>query len=223
MLRPAVGFIRPGTAPARADRAWALGPARHPGVPHHGSHPSTLRPRRREPGGGATAQGKRHGLDDPAADAVRLGRVDVATIRGHETVRAPFASVARVALTEPGHHRRTYALAGPEPATARQQVEAIAAALGRPVGVLRRNQPSAGPRTDGRGLRGRCRGRGARRHGRRCERRAADGARHGFRSHRNAGPPGAVARGMRPPEDSCRVTHAVPKVIGAVPGVGDRT
>ncbi|MDT0448315.1 NAD(P)H-binding protein [Streptomyces hesseae] len=67
-----------------------------------------------------------------------------ASIRDHETVRAPYAdtglptihpadiaSVARVALTEPGHQGRTYALTGPELVTARQQVEAIAAALGR--------------------------------------------------------------------------------------------
>ncbi|MBF6050247.1 NAD(P)H-binding protein [Streptomyces sp. NRRL B-1677] len=69
-----------------------------------------------------------------------------ASIRDHETVRAPYAdtalptihpadiaSVARVALTEPGHQGHTYALTGPEPVTARQQVEAIAAALGREV------------------------------------------------------------------------------------------
>ncbi|MFI9311060.1 SDR family oxidoreductase [Streptomyces triculaminicus] len=69
-----------------------------------------------------------------------------ASIREHETVRAPYAdtglptihpadiaSVARVALTEPGHHGRTYALTGPERVTARQQVEAIAAVLGREV------------------------------------------------------------------------------------------
>ncbi|MFJ9312383.1 NAD(P)H-binding protein [Streptomyces cyaneofuscatus] len=69
-----------------------------------------------------------------------------AAIRGHETVHAPYAeialptihpadiaSVARVVLTEPGHHGRTYALTGPKPVTARQQVEAIAAALGREV------------------------------------------------------------------------------------------
>ncbi len=37
----------------------------------------------------------------------------------------------RVALTGPGHRGRTYALTGPEPVTARQQVEAVAAALGR--------------------------------------------------------------------------------------------
>ncbi|GAA3045083.1 NAD(P)H-binding protein [Streptomyces roseofulvus] len=69
-----------------------------------------------------------------------------AAIRGREPVRAPYAetalptihpadigSVARVALTEPGHRGRTYALTGPEPVTARRQVEAIAAALGREV------------------------------------------------------------------------------------------
>ncbi|MFJ2092242.1 NAD(P)H-binding protein [Streptomyces sp. NPDC087901] len=69
-----------------------------------------------------------------------------ASIRAHETVRAPYAdtglptvhpsdiaSVARVALTEPGHHGRTYALTGPERVTARQQAEAIAAVLERQV------------------------------------------------------------------------------------------
>lgn len=68
------------------------------------------------------------------------------TIRKRDTVRAPYAdtglptlhprdiaSVARVALTEPGHQERTYALTGPEKVTARQQVETIAAALGREV------------------------------------------------------------------------------------------
>ena len=69
-----------------------------------------------------------------------------ASIRDHETVRAPYAdtalptihpadiaSVARVALTAPGHHGRTYALTGPVALTARQQVAAIATALGREV------------------------------------------------------------------------------------------
>ncbi|MGW2180713.1 NAD(P)H-binding protein [Streptomyces sp. NPDC001732] len=69
-----------------------------------------------------------------------------ASIREHQAVRLPYAdtglptihpadiaSVARVALTEPGHQGRTYALTGPERVTARQQVEAIAAALGREV------------------------------------------------------------------------------------------
>lgn len=46
-----------------------------------------------------------------------------------------FASNALMwaALTEPGHQGRTYALTGPAPVTARQQVEAIAAVLGRDV------------------------------------------------------------------------------------------
>ncbi|MFJ2571713.1 NAD(P)H-binding protein [Streptomyces halstedii] len=70
----------------------------------------------------------------------------VDAIRRHETVRVPYAdvglptihpadiaSVARVALTEPGHRERTYALTGPERITPRQQVEAIAAVLGRDV------------------------------------------------------------------------------------------
>lgn len=69
-----------------------------------------------------------------------------ASIREHRTVRAPYAgiglptihpadiaSVARVALTESGHQGQTYALTGPERVTARQQVEAIAVALGRQV------------------------------------------------------------------------------------------
>ncbi|RSS60531.1 NAD-dependent epimerase/dehydratase family protein [Streptomyces sp. WAC07061] len=68
------------------------------------------------------------------------------SIRERKTVRAPYAgtalptihpadiaAVARAALTEPGHHGQTYALTGPEQVSARQQVEAIAAALGRPV------------------------------------------------------------------------------------------
>lgn len=69
-----------------------------------------------------------------------------ASIRAREPVRAPYAdiglptidpadiaSVARAALTEPGHRGRTYALTGPEPVTARQQAEAIATAIGRSV------------------------------------------------------------------------------------------
>ncbi|MFI6876019.1 SDR family oxidoreductase [Streptomyces sp. NPDC050400] len=69
-----------------------------------------------------------------------------APIRAGEPVHAPYAdvglptihpadiaAVARVALTEPGHRGRTYALTGPEPVSARQQAEAIGAALGREV------------------------------------------------------------------------------------------
>ncbi|MEU0596050.1 MULTISPECIES: SDR family oxidoreductase [Streptomyces] len=81
-----------------------------------------------------------------------------ASIRNRKTVRAPYAgtalptihpadiaSVARVALTEPGHHGRTYALTGPEPITARQQVEAIAAALGREVPFAEISRQQAHP------------------------------------------------------------------------------
>ncbi|MFD8596018.1 NAD(P)H-binding protein [Kitasatospora sp. NPDC059646] len=69
-----------------------------------------------------------------------------ATIRRRETVRVPYAdtglptihpadiaAVACVALTEPGHRGRTYALTGPERVTARQQVESIATVIGREV------------------------------------------------------------------------------------------
>ncbi|GGY90458.1 NAD-dependent epimerase/dehydratase family protein [Streptomyces nitrosporeus] len=68
------------------------------------------------------------------------------TIRERGTVRAPYAdtglptvhpadiaSVARAALTGPGHHGRTYELTGPERITARQQAAAIAEVLGREV------------------------------------------------------------------------------------------
>ncbi len=69
-----------------------------------------------------------------------------ASIRERQTVRVPYAdtglptihpadiaAVARVALTESGHQGQAYALTGPERVTARQQVEAIAAVLGREV------------------------------------------------------------------------------------------
>ncbi|MER7941324.1 MULTISPECIES: NAD(P)H-binding protein [unclassified Streptomyces] len=69
-----------------------------------------------------------------------------ASVRDHGTVRVPYAdtalpaihpadiaSVARVALTEPGHHGRTYALTGPEAVSPRRQVEDLAAVLGRDV------------------------------------------------------------------------------------------
>ncbi|MGW6817423.1 SDR family oxidoreductase [Streptomyces sp. NPDC055005] len=82
-----------------------------------------------------------------------------ASVRDHETVQAPYAqtalptihpgdiaSVARVALTEPGHRGHTYALTGPEPVSARQQVEAIGAALGRvvPFAEISRGEAHAG-------------------------------------------------------------------------------
>lgn len=71
------------------------------------------------------------------------------SIREHGTVRVPYAdiglptihpadiaAVARVALTEPGHQGRTYALTGPERITPRRQIEAIAAAVGREVAFV---------------------------------------------------------------------------------------
>ncbi|MEV6217104.1 NAD(P)H-binding protein [Nocardia sp. NPDC051833] len=45
------------------------------------------------------------------------------------------AAVAALAATEPDHRGRTYALTGPQPITARRQVEVIAAALGQPLSV----------------------------------------------------------------------------------------
>ncbi|MFI1333903.1 NAD(P)H-binding protein [Streptomyces sp. NPDC020845] len=65
-------------------------------------------------------------------EPVRLPYADVGLPAVHP---ADIAAVARVALTEPEHRGRTYALTGPERVTARQQVEAIAAALGREVPV----------------------------------------------------------------------------------------
>ncbi|MGW8884552.1 SDR family oxidoreductase [Streptomyces sp. NPDC055749] len=65
-------------------------------------------------------------------EAVRLPYADIGLPTIHP---ADIASVARAALTEPGHRGRTYALTGPERVTARQQVEAIGAALGRSLPV----------------------------------------------------------------------------------------
>ncbi|MEU3353905.1 NAD(P)H-binding protein [Streptomyces sp. NPDC037389] len=62
--------------------------------------------------------------------AVRMPYADVGLPTIHP---ADIASVARVALTGPGHQGRTYALTGPERVTARQQVASIAEALGRDV------------------------------------------------------------------------------------------
>ncbi|MDC0767569.1 SDR family oxidoreductase [Streptomyces sp. HD] len=70
------------------------------------------------------------------ADAIRAGeavRVPFADV-GLPTIHpADIASVARAALTEPGHRGQTYALTGPERITPRQQVEVIADVLGREV------------------------------------------------------------------------------------------
>lgn len=70
------------------------------------------------------------------------------SVREHRSIRVPYAdvglpavhpadiaAVARVALTGPGHHGRTYALTGPERITPRQQARAIGAALGHEVSV----------------------------------------------------------------------------------------
>ncbi|MFI2508963.1 SDR family oxidoreductase [Streptomyces sp. NPDC018972] len=70
------------------------------------------------------------------------------SIREHRAIRVPYAdtglpavhpadiaAVARTALTEPGHHGRTYALTGPERITPRQQARAIGTALGHDVSV----------------------------------------------------------------------------------------
>jgi uncharacterized protein YbjT (DUF2867 family) len=63
-------------------------------------------------------------------EAVRVPYADVGLPTIHP---ADIAAVARVALTEPGHQSRTYALTGPERIPPRQQVEAIAAVLGQEV------------------------------------------------------------------------------------------
>ncbi|MFF0746908.1 SDR family oxidoreductase [Streptomyces sp. NPDC004111] len=82
-----------------------------------------------------------------------------APIRDRATVHAPYAdtglptihpadiaSVARAALTEPGHRGRTYALTGPEPVSPRQQVAALAEVLGRelPFAAISRQEARAG-------------------------------------------------------------------------------
>ncbi|NNH70125.1 NAD(P)H-binding protein [Nocardia uniformis] len=72
------------------------------------------------------------------ADSIRESRgleIPFADI-GLPTVHpGDIARVAYAALTEPGHHGQRYALTGPELITPRQQVAAIAAALGDPVSV----------------------------------------------------------------------------------------
>ncbi|MEU4600269.1 NAD(P)H-binding protein [Nocardia sp. NPDC023988] len=59
---------------------------------------------------------------------------------------ADIASVVRVALTEPGHRGQRYALTGPAPVSARQQVTTIAGLLHRDVEVteITREQARAG-------------------------------------------------------------------------------
>jgi uncharacterized protein YbjT (DUF2867 family) len=63
---------------------------------------------------------------------VRLPYPDVGLPTIHP---ADIAAVARVALTSPGHRGQAYALTGPARVTAREQVAAVAAALGMAVGV----------------------------------------------------------------------------------------
>ncbi|WP_017593880.1 SDR family oxidoreductase [Nocardiopsis potens] len=70
----------------------------------------------------ADAIRKRHSVRVPYAD------VGLPTIHP-----ADIASVARAALTQAGHRGVTYALTGPERITPRQQLEAIAQAVGREV------------------------------------------------------------------------------------------
>ncbi|MER8236976.1 NAD(P)H-binding protein [Streptomyces sp. NPDC094049] len=81
-------------------------------------------------------------------------------VRAHETVEAPYAevalptihpadvaSVARVALTEPGHHGRVHAVTGPERVSPRQQVAALAEALGREIPFAEISRERAHART----------------------------------------------------------------------------
>ncbi|MGW6332786.1 SDR family oxidoreductase [Nocardia rhamnosiphila] len=68
---------------------------------------------------------------------------------------ADIAAVARVALTEPGHRGRRYALTGPARISPRRQIDAIAAALGERISITEigrarareRMVPQFGPRT----------------------------------------------------------------------------
>jgi uncharacterized protein YbjT (DUF2867 family) len=83
--------------------------------------------------------------DNFASNALRWAPM----IRERSTVFAPFAdgqstpidphdiaAVAHVALTTPGHDAKTYTLSGPAVMTARDQVAAIAAELGRELKVI---------------------------------------------------------------------------------------
>lgn len=79
-------------------------------------------------------------------------------IRAGGPVRAPYAdtglptihpadiaSVVRVALTEPGHRGQRYALTGPAPVSARQQVETIAGLLNRDIEFTETTREQARP------------------------------------------------------------------------------
>ncbi|WP_433592093.1 NAD(P)H-binding protein [Nocardia sp. CA-145437] len=63
-----------------------------------------------------------------AGQPVRTPYADTGLLAIHPT---DIASVVRVALTEPGHRRQRYALTGPAPISARQQVATIAGLLNR--------------------------------------------------------------------------------------------
>jgi uncharacterized protein YbjT (DUF2867 family) len=78
------------------------------------------------------------------------------SIRAHSVVRAPFgsfcsavidprdiAAVAAAALLEPGHSGNAYPLTGPEPLSARDQVEVIARALGRGIDFIELSEEEA--------------------------------------------------------------------------------
>jgi uncharacterized protein YbjT (DUF2867 family) len=80
------------------------------------------------------------------------------TIQARQPVQAPYAdiglptidpadiaSVVRVALTEPGHRGQRYALTGPAPVSARQQVGTIAGLLNRDIGFTEITREDARP------------------------------------------------------------------------------
>ncbi|MFI6865530.1 SDR family oxidoreductase [Nocardia sp. NPDC050406] len=80
------------------------------------------------------------------------------TIQARQPVRLPYAdtelptvhpadiaSVARVALTEPGHRGQRYALTGPAPISARQQIDTIASLLRRDIDLIEITPAQARP------------------------------------------------------------------------------
>lgn len=72
----------------------------------------------------------------PAIREFRAVEIPFADIGIPSVHPADIAAVARMALTEPGHRGRSYALTGPAPITPRRQIETIAAALGHPLSVV---------------------------------------------------------------------------------------
>ncbi|APE37344.1 capsule biosynthesis protein CapD [Nocardia mangyaensis] len=82
------------------------------------------------------------------------------TIQAHHPIELPYpdaslptihpadiASVARVALAEPGHTGTHYALTGPEPLSARDQLATIATLLGRDIPITEITRERARPTT----------------------------------------------------------------------------